>query len=209
MEISSIDKISLSILDLEMNNLDKNLAEFKELGIKNIHIDIIDTSFADNISFSLKTVNEILKYDFSFELHIMIENPLKILSKLNVKKNTKITVHSHVEEVRNLFLGRKDVYIGYALNPKDKIETIKRISCQIDYVLVMTVYPGFGKQAMIEECTEKIKSIKNLKIPVGVDGGVNQNNVHLVREADYIVIGSALTIAGDKRQVLEQIISGL
>lgn len=213
--------ISVSILNLSFKNLSESLQTLKNIGIKTIHIDIIDTSFAQNISFGPEIINQILEFDFSFELHFMIENPLPILKKIRLDKVERITVHSHYNEVVqfvrtpiinhninnkpteiNLMafaqnnIPLKDcrnsaIKIGIALNPEDNIPDFTHF--KPDHILVMTVNPGFGGQSLIKECVEKIKKIQEFQIEVGVDGGVNLENIHLVRHANYIVIGSALT----------------
>lgn len=203
-----IDKLSLSILDMDITSLRQNLETFRDLGVTSLHIDIIDTSFADNISFGPNVVNSILEYDFCFDIHVMVANPCKILDKLNLGRNTRVTVHSHFDEAMQL-LQDKDVKLGVALDPGREIGTIEHMLHKISHVLVMTVSPGFGNQEMIVDCTRKIGQIQRLGVPVGVDGGVNSTNISLVRHADFIVIGSALARADDRKKTLEHILDGL
>lgn len=203
-----IDKLSLSILDMDITNLKPSLEMFRSLGVTSLHIDIVDTSFADNISFGPSIVNTVLRYDFCFDIHIMVANPCRILDKLDVGRNTRITVHSHFDEAAQL-LQNKGVRLGVALNPDQELDTIKDMLHKVSHVLVMTVSPGFGNQEMITECTRKIEQAQKLGVSVGVDGGISSTNVSLVRHADFIVVGSALTKAENKEKALKCILDGL
>lgn len=203
-----IDKLSISILDMDITNLEQSLKTFQDLGISNVHIDIVDTSFADNISFGPSVINAVLRHNFCFDIHVMVANPCRILDKLDLAKGTRVTVHSHLDETRQLLDGR-DVRVGIALSPDQEVDAVKHMLHKVSHVLVMTVSPGFGNQEMIVECVGKIRQVQDLGMSVGVDGGINSANIGLVRHADFVVVGSALVRAENKRETLRHILDGL
>lgn len=183
--------ISVSILDLDFLHLDRSLRQLKALGVRNIHLDVIDTTFTDNISFGLSTLRRVMEYDFIFDLHFMIAHPTKILRQLDLQNAWLVAVHSDYEEVRE-FLEGSTVRAGLALRPEEGAAGV----CA-DYILVMTVHPGFGGQSLIESCTAKVGEARQQGRIIGVDGGVNAENIKLVKDADLIVVGSALTKSED------------
>lgn len=186
-----MDKLCVSILDVEMHLMSETLDKLKEAGIKNIHLDVIDTSFSSNISFGISSLNYILGFDFNFDIHFMIENPLKIIGKLNLKEGTRITVHS--EE----YLDIPGYNVGIALNPNKSVEDIKHLFHKISHVLVMGVEPGYGGQEFKYSCLDKIRELKELGIVVGIDGGVNDKTIKEVKNADFIVVGSCIIKSDD------------
>lgn len=201
---TSKDRISISILDINPMCLEKSLAEIYELGIKSIHIDIIDTSFAENISFGLNTVNAIMKNTkFTYFVHLMIKDPIPIIKKLKWLENAKVAVHSHFQELHKLNVCIPVLAIDPGTCPSSIGEDILSIS---NNVLVMTVRPGFGGQELIQNCVSKVNVFKSMGKHVTVDGGINESNVELFKSADVIVIGSALTTSKHKKDSLEAIL---
>ncbi|EOB13549.1 Ribulose-phosphate 3-epimerase [Nosema bombycis CQ1] len=81
-----MDRISISLLDANLLSLDTVLNDLQTNGIKRIHLDILDTSFVDNISFGPGLVNKILQYNFKFDVHIMVNYPLKVIKLLDVSR---------------------------------------------------------------------------------------------------------------------------
>lgn len=192
--------ISVSILDLDFLNLDRNLKELEMLGVTHIHIDIIDTSFANNISFGPGIINQILQYNFIFDLHFMVDKPLPLVKSLDCKRVERIAVHSHYAEVFSYFGGQGPI-IGYAVHPAETPQPT-----EAEYILVMLVEPGCGGQALIPGCVSKIKEYKAMGKFVGVDGGVSADNIELLNGADLIVVGSALTRSDIKEEYYKDLI---
>jgi ribulose-phosphate 3-epimerase len=215
-----MDKIRISILDIEISKIETTFQELKRIGIKYIHLDLIDTSFADNISFGISTVNFILSFYFFFDIHFMVEDPLKIISKINLQNVNEITVHDE-KSFKLLKIKFPILKIGFALDLKSKISEISDIEHLLQdasHILVMSVNAGFGGQKFNEQSISKIKKLKSLKndsqfvnkdLIIGVDGGINDNNIHIVRDADFIVVGSFIIKSENKLDSIEQLISKL
>ncbi|KAI5149743.1 ribulose-phosphate 3-epimerase [Enteropsectra breve] len=207
-------KISVSILDLDFLELKANLEKLQSIGIRKLHVDIIDTSFAENISFGPAIVNSILGFTFDFEIHLMVESPVEILRRLDIhriKSIKRVAVHRQFTAVKDFIMETWkgcNIKVGRAINPEEQIcfthqpnitieNDIENDINNADYLLIMTVVPGAGGQKMQESCTKKIKQAKELGKEVGVDGGVNLENISRTLDADYVVIGSAITKSHD------------
>lgn len=177
-------KTFISILDCDPLNLEKTLVSLKSDGVKNIHLDVIDTSFVNTISFGVSTINAILEHDFNFDLHFMIGDPLKILQKIKLSHVRRVFVHYGAD-----FSGIREVVggkMGIAVNPGENV----KIDDACDTYLLMSVRPGYGSQKYIS-VAKKISECKRHGKIVGVDGGINIETVDDVVGADFVVVGSA------------------
>lgn len=196
-------ELSISILDLDLQNIRNSFDALREIGIKSVHVDIIDTSFTNNISFGLNTVNWILEQPgFSFFVHVMVQKPAMIIHKLKYPSGTRLAIHSDYDCIRHI----KEVIPVLAISPDQKIDGLLEEIKLFQEVLIMTVEPGFGGQELIEECIDKIDECKQLGKRVTVDGGVNLENIRKVRKADAIVVGSAFTKANDKAGMFQKLL---
>lgn len=205
-------EISVSILDLDFTNIEKSLNELYEVGVRRLHLDIIDTTFAENISFGPNILNNILNNDnFKYDLHFMIKTPFIILEKLNMKNVTHVFIHicsitnsSDAYKTIDKYvkvLSKNDVELGIAINPNEDITMLHKIGLKnIKCLLIMMVYPGFGGQKLIMNCVNKIIEAKKEKYFVAVDGGINLDNIRNTNEADIVVVGSALTRSNNLKE---------
>lgn len=200
-----MDRISISILDADLLNIETVLKDLKKNGVNRIHLDILDTSFVNNISFGTSIVNRILEYDFVFDLHLMVNEPIKILKQLILKKADIVTVHweSKGREEAISYLKESGCRIGIAINPDTPINEFPLES--ITMILIMAVFPGFGGQSFIKDTISKIEKLKG-KVEIGVDGGINLETICHVKDCNLIVIGSAYFKSKDKKEFLEKAI---
>lgn len=194
--------IGISVLDSDFGDLEGELQRLRESGVTHVHIDIMDTSFVDNISFGPAIANRILKHGFVFDIHMMVADPMKILVQLDLQRVSLVTVHHSMDRGRVFeHLRSRGVQTGVAVSPGTAVEDVDLEDA--DFVLVMTVEPGFGGQKLIGECLQKIQRVKESGRRAGVDGGVNMDNIGLLGDADYVVVGSAYFKAGERRLFLE------
>lgn len=198
--------ISVSILDMDFLRLEEGLMDLRALGIRRIHLDVVDTSFAANISFGPGVLNQVLRLDFDFDLHLMLARPLAILRQLDLVNVSLVAVHSEFSQVRS-FLEGTGTKAGLAIGPDEDV--LGEDVSNSDYILVMTVQPGFGGQRLIQDCVRKISRLKLTGKLVGVDGGVNAENIALLGGADIIVVGSALTKSGNMKEYYGRLKAGL
>ncbi len=194
-------------------------SEFKKQinKIKNIfplvQIDICDGLFVKNKTFKERLEINKLRLPCSFELHLMVKNPLKELEKWEKVKNI-FRVYIHIETLKNNFdkiddIVRKNGWqLGLVLNPETKIYKITKYLNKIDAVLFMTVHPGIQGQKLIKPVLKKIKSFsaKNKNILIAADGGISLENIVDLKKAGVseFCVGKRLVLAEDVRKIKKQ-----
>ena len=204
-----------SILSADLLNIHQECTELVENGIDGFHVDIMDGHFVPNISFGPSIVSQ-LHASFPnvlIDCHLMVSDPKFWIRSL--LKSQIISISFHVEAVENIseckdLIARvkdRGISCGIAINPKTSVESVLDLIENVDYVLVMTVEPGFGGQSLMMNCLEKVKMLKTAypKLSVQVDGGVNEANIAKVIEsgADVVVSGSAITSSANQRKTIE------
>lgn len=202
-------KIGISILNSDIFRIAEELESIRAAGIRNIHVDIMDTSFTENISFGPALVNRILEHDFVFDIHLMLSNPLPILGHLNLENVEMVVVHAEIAYLDEVVQECRSygVEVGLALNPETPLDVIGRI-CP-NFVLVMCVKPGFGGQTFKKDCVQKIYPLKQKGVLVGVDGGICAETIALARDSDYFVVGSAFFRSEDRKTLIQDLYRAL
>ena len=200
--------LSPSILSADYAMLGEQIKMLDRAGAQYVHIDIMDGNFVPSISIGLPVIKSIRKCtDRMFDVHLMIEEPIRYIQEFADAGADIITVHA--EACRHLdrtidAIKERGLLAGVALNPATSIESIRYILPKVDMVLIMTVNPGFGGQKLIPYTVEKVRELRQLLLKTGnkadieVDGGVNLSNVEtlLSAGANIIVAGNAV-FSGD------------
>ena len=209
--------ISPSVLSANFTNLVDDIRIVEELGVSRLHLDVMDGHFVPNLtfgSFIIKQIRSITK--LHLETHLMIENPHLYIEKYAEVGSDTIIVHEEASKdlESDLKLIRSNhVKSGVAINPDTDIKKIDKYLKYIDYILIMSVFPGFGGQKFIDDTLEKMSYAVSLKnkydIVVGVDGGVNLDTIKRVYETgiDVSIIGSALYGAEDISKRYKELLS--
>lgn len=193
-----------SILAADFNKLGEQIELLEQAGIKYLHIDVMDGKFVPSISFGMPVIASIRRNTkLVFDVHLMIEEPIRYLEAFKEVGADIITVHAeacthlHRTIARIRELGMK---AGISLNPASTLQGLEYILQDLDMVLIMTVNPGFGGQTMIPGVVRKITELKKMAedkgitLDIEVDGGITLENVTTVLEAGANVIVSGTSI---------------
>ena len=196
--------ISPSLLAADFSRLGEEVESIEKSGANYLHLDVMDGMFVPNISFGPGVISAVRKNSsLIFDVHLMIKDPQRYIDEFIRSGADIITVHAEsCKDAGSVlrYIRDKDVKTGIAISPKTKAETVFQYLEIVNMVLVMTVNPGFGGQAFMPEMIPKIFAIKKeilsrgLKVNIGVDGGINTDNIGLVTSAgaNVIVAGSAV-----------------
>ncbi|SCY66277.1 ribulose-phosphate 3-epimerase [Desulfoluna spongiiphila] len=196
--------IAPSILSADFSKLGDEIKAVEAAGAGWIHIDVMDGHFVPNLTYGPIIVEASKKVtDLPLDVHLMIEKPDLLIPDFVKAGADWISVHAeactHLNRSIQLIksLGAK---AGVALNPATPVSAIEWVIDELDFVLVMSVNPGFGGQSFIENSLDKVREIKKMITDKGlstliqIDGGVNKKTVRDIAAAgvDSFVAGSAI-----------------
>ncbi|MFC7392507.1 ribulose-phosphate 3-epimerase [Scopulibacillus cellulosilyticus] len=209
-------RIAPSILAADFANLANEVKDVEPY-VDLLHIDVMDGHFVPNITMGPNVVQALKPLTkCELDVHLMIENPDKYIPEFIKAGADMISVHvetcPHLHRTIQL-IKQAGVKAGVVLNPATPIETIKTILPDVDFILIMTVNPGFGGQSFITSMLEKIKEAKSmieekgLNAEIEVDGGINPETLQACSEAgaSIFVAGSAIFNHEDRKAAIEQL----
>lgn len=195
--------IAPSILSADFANLAAEIQDAERSGGDLIHIDVMDGHFVPNLTFGPLVVQSIRPHTtLPLDVHLMIERPEQYIPAFVQAGADSITVHAEacVHLHRTLHqIKEAGVKAGVALNPATSVHFVEPVLEEVDYVLVMTVNPGFGGQAFIPGTLRKIRELRRMlderglsRIGIEVDGGIDPKTASLTVEA-----GANILVAGN------------
>ncbi|GGI30689.1 MULTISPECIES: ribulose-phosphate 3-epimerase [Staphylococcus] len=195
-------KIFPSLLSADFMNLEQEVQHLTNAGVDGLHFDVMDGQFVPNISIGFPVLEALRqKTKLPIDVHLMIENPEQYIDAFCEKGADKVSVHieatPHIHRaIQKIKTHGKEA--GVVLNPGTSWHQIEAILSEVDFVLVMSVNPGFGGQTFIPQSIEKIQALHTyrqkhqLNYKIEVDGGINHQTAAKVIEAgaDWLVAGS-------------------
>ena len=208
--------IAPSILSADFLRLGEEIKAVEDAGADILHIDVMDGHFVPNITIGPFIVEAIKKVaTIPLDVHLMIENPDKYIKDFVNAGADWLTVHKEASEHidRNLsYIKSFNVKTGISFNPATDFGGIEYYADKLDFILIMSVNPGFGGQKFIPSTLTKISNLKNylaekgFDIPVEVDGGIKTDNIKDVSDAggDIFVSGTGIFKTGDYKKTISE-----
>ena len=207
-------QIATSILN--SNNRVESVSKLNRTNTSYIHIDVMDGKFVPDTQFNkfneINAINMVSKYPL--DIHLMVENPIEYIYQLNNMNIEFITFHIEVEKDINkliVAIKEKGYKVGIAIKPNTKISKLEPYLDKIDMILVMSVEPGKGGQPFIPTTTTRIeearKLIKDKNILIEVDGGINDETITKIQDANIAVVGSYIINSNNYQKQIEKILN--
>ena len=205
-----------SILSADFARLADEMARVERGGARILHLDVMDGHFVQNITIGPPVVESIRKATRAhLDVHLMIESPERYVTDFVHAGANSVSVHweacRHLDGTLEMIRSAKAM-AGVVLNPATPVEVLDDVLHVADYVLLMSVNPGFGGQKLIPYVLEKARKLaemrreKRLALPIEIDGGVHPENLAQVVRAgcDWIVTGSAIFHSPDAEATVRQ-----
>ncbi|MDA8087508.1 MAG: ribulose-phosphate 3-epimerase [Nitrospiraceae bacterium] len=212
--------IAPSLLSADFMSLAREIEATGEAGADLLHVDIMDGHFVPNMTIGPFIVEAIRKTtSLPLDVHLMIERPERYIDDFIGAGADFVSVHMeasvHLNRILN-HIKEKGAKAGVALNPATPVSCLASAVYDLDFVLIMSVNPGFGGQAFIPHSLEKIKetkkllALKNPSALIEVDGGVKPDNFRTLADcgADILVMGSAFYLSGDYKALVQNLRRG-
>ncbi len=211
---AAVPLIGPSLLAADFANLEREVHRLEDAGARVLHLDVMDGHFVPNLSFGLPVVEAIRRVtDLPLDVHLMISEPGRYVERFREAGADLISFHVEtvadpgalLESIRRL-----GAAAGIAISPPTPVAALDGCLGQCDYVLVMSVMPGFGGQDFYPEVLEKLRFLRG-KLPprllLSVDGGINADTIGPCAEAgaQWFAVGTALLGHPDYRRRLAEL----
>ena len=193
-----------SILSADFARLGEQIAALESAGCRMLHVDVMDGHFVPNITIGPPVVQSLRKATRAIlDVHLMIEDPDQYAPVFIAAGADQVSVHQeackHLDRTLRM-IRSEGAKAGVVINPATPVDTLEDVLDVADYVLVMSVNPGFGGQQFIPNAIQKVRELaarrkdRGLHFPIEIDGGVTQENLGKIIDAgvEWVVAGSSI-----------------
>jgi len=201
MIVSNAVEIAPSVLAADFASLGEAIRAVERGGVSMLHVDVMDGHFVPNISIGVPVVASLRKATrLTLDVHLMIENPELYIEAFAAAGADMISVHQeatpHLDRALTM-IREHGCRCGAVINPSTPVSMLSEVLGKLDYVLVMSVNPGFGGQSFIPESLNKVRHLRelreqeNYRFRIEIDGGVGPENI-----SDVVRAGAEILVAG-------------